>query len=88
MSIVQELQLQKRQGERLLEEAEKNQLMEEFQPFNSPTVQLHKEKARAAVFKQLSFRGEDPNPNKLVNRPAKGAVWGLGGQLILANRKV
>lgn len=51
-------------------------------------MDAEKIKMREAVIKELSFDGEDPNPNKLVNRPAKGVVWGLGGQLVLASRKV
>lgn len=35
-----------------------------------------------------NYEGEDPNPHKLVHRPSKGAAWGLGGQLMLASRKV
>jgi hypothetical protein len=37
---------------------------------------------------KYSYEGEDPNPHKLVHRPSKGAAWGLGGQLMLASRKV
>jgi hypothetical protein len=28
------------------------------------------------------YTGEDSMPNKLVNRPMKGVVWGLGGELL------
>lgn len=45
---------------------------------------------RSKIAQQLkySYEGEDPNPNKLVHRPSKGAAWGLGGQLMLASKKV
>lgn len=28
------------------------------------------------------YEGEDPYFEKLVNRPEKGVVWGLGGELL------
>lgn len=47
------------------------------------------EKLRAKVAEEIgSYEGEDPSPHKLVNRPSKGAAWGLGGQLMLASKKV
>lgn len=48
------------------------------------------ENLKAKIAKELmySYEGEDPNPHKLVHRPSKGAAWGLGGQLMLASRKV
>ncbi len=30
----------------------------------------------------LMYTGEDSMPQKLVNRPIKGVVWGLGGELL------
>lgn len=43
---------------------------------------------RKDILQKLSYEGEDPTPTKLVNRPGKGAVWGLGGQLVLASKKM
>lgn len=37
---------------------------------------------------KYNYEGEDPSPHKLVHRPSKGAAWGLGGQLMLASKKV
>jgi len=34
------------------------------------------------IQKQLLYKGHDPFPNKLVQRPDKDAVWGLGGELL------
>lgn len=30
----------------------------------------------------LLYSGDDPFPEKLVERPEKGVVWGLGGELL------
>ena len=45
-------------------------------------------KAKIAEELKYSYEGEDPSPHKLVHRPSKGATWGLGGQLMLASKKV
>lgn len=34
------------------------------------------------VQETLMYTGEDSMPQKLVNRPIKGVVWGLGGELL------
>lgn len=34
------------------------------------------------IQKQLLYKGHDPFPEKLVQRPDKDAVWGLGGELL------
>lgn len=31
---------------------------------------------------ELLYRGYDPEPHKLVQRPVKDVVWGLGGELL------
>ena len=67
---------------------ELDEISQEFESLSPENLEIHKQRARAAVLKDLSYEGEDPSPNKLVNRPAQGATWGLGGQLVLAQRKV
>jgi len=34
------------------------------------------------IKESLLYEGEDPYYEKLVNRPEKGVVWGLGGELL------
>ena len=34
------------------------------------------------IRESLLYSGEDPFPDKLVERPEKGVVWGLGGELL------
>ncbi|KAL4456563.1 hypothetical protein ABPG74_000670 [Tetrahymena malaccensis] len=59
------------------EQEEESQLKlskEEDKQFTKEQVQFIKE--------TLMYEGEDPYYEKLVNRPEKGVVWGLGGQLL------
>lgn len=30
----------------------------------------------------MLYKGDDPYPEKLIHRPEKGVVWGLGGELM------
>lgn len=34
------------------------------------------------IQESLLYSGDDPFPEKLVERPEKGVVWGLGGELL------
>jgi hypothetical protein len=43
--------------------------------------QLDKE-TRNFIKEKLLYKGFDPEPDKLVQRPEKDVVWGLGGELM------
>ena len=42
---------------------------------------MDKEKMKF-IRETLLYSGDDPFPEKLVERPEKGVVWGLGGELL------
>ena len=42
---------------------------------------IDKEKMKF-IRESLLYSGDDPFPEKLVERPEKGVVWGLGGELL------
>lgn len=49
-------------------------LEDRFKTFDKETKKFVKE--------ELLYPGYDPHPEKLVQRPQKDVVWGLGGQLM------
>lgn len=48
------------------------------------TIQPEKHDKETIKFiqKQLLYKGHDPFPEKLVQRPEKDVIWGLGGELL------
>lgn len=47
----------------------------------SEEIQMDKE-TQMFIKEKLLYKGYDPEPNKLVQRPEKDVVWGLGGELL------
>lgn len=72
--------------------AQNQQIQEQFdqeiEPLSYDRQVQESLKAKVAETLKYNYEGEDPSPHKLVHRPSKGAAWGLGGQLMLASKKV
>ena len=64
------------------------ELEDQIQPLSYDRQVQENLKNKIAQQLKYNYEGEDPSPHKLVHRPSKGAAWGLGGQLMLASRKV
>lgn len=54
---------------------------EEAIEHESQIAQFDKE-TKKFIKEELLYPGYDPHPEKLVQRPHKDVVWGLGGQLL------
>ena len=66
--------------------AEYNELMEQesTQEILDPDqrYETFDKETKKFVKDELLYAGYDPHPEKLVQRPVKDVVWGLGGQLL------
>jgi hypothetical protein len=65
-----------------------DELEDAIEPLSYDKAVQESLKNKVAQELKYNFEGEDPSPHKLVHRPTKGAAWGLGGQLMLASKKV
>jgi len=57
-----------------LEKPKITELEEQYKELDKETKKFIKD--------ELIYPGYDPHPEKLVQRPYKDVVWGLGGQLL------
>ncbi len=70
------------------EELIEQEFQDDIEPLSYDKQVQESIKEKIAQELKFNYEGQDPNPHKLVHRPSKGAAWGLGGQLMLASRKV
>jgi hypothetical protein len=51
-------------------------------------VEHHDHETMKFIRETLIYEGEDAYPEKLVTRPDKGVLWGLGGQLLRVKNSI
>jgi hypothetical protein len=61
--------------------ANDNKDIESSTKMGDVSKKIDKEKIKF-IQETLLYSGDDPFPEKLVERPEKGVVWGLGGELL------